>query len=153
MTHRITNQVGEVLHGTNFDLLEVQRRLCHRFAPVTYYALRFTLFSLSCPRNPRSHKYSGSPRFLLTQRERTKRRSLKRLTYCNGPGPISSSRERRKISRSARRQTVRAWWRNPLTFPPPGRINELSGVRSFCNSSMSFSRALTSSSPTLNMPS
>src|SRR5215813_3348138 len=150
---RVTNQIGEVLHRTNFNLFEIKWKLCHNPAPITFYALPFTFFSRSCPRSSPSPKYSGSPRFLLTQRERTKNRSLKRLTYCNGLGPISSSRDKRKTSRSARRHTVRAWWRNPLTLPPPGRMNELSGVKSFCNSSMSFSRALTSSSPTLNMPS
>src|SRR5262245_54599433 len=106
---RVANKIGEVLHGTNFDLFEIKWRLCHRPTPITFYALPFTFFPRSCPRNPRSHKYSGSPRFLLTQRERTNKRSLKRLTYCKGPGPISSSRESRRISRSARRQTVRAW--------------------------------------------
>ena len=46
-------------------------------------------------RRPRSHRYSCSPRCLPIQRDRTKSRSLSRLTYGSAYGPRSSSRPRR----------------------------------------------------------
>ena len=48
-----------------------------------------------------------SPFCFPIQRESTKNRSPRRFRYCSGPGPMSSSRPRRRTMRSERRQTVR----------------------------------------------
>src|SRR5262245_25954627 len=80
---------------------------------------------------PRSQRYSFSPRRLPTQRDSTKNRSLKRFTYLRVQGLIVSSRESARMSRSARRQSVRHWCKNPPIRPPPGKIKDLSGSSSF----------------------
>src|SRR5207302_1952299 len=103
--------------------------------------------------SPRSQRYSCSPRCFPTQRPRTKNTSLRRFRNRSGHSPIGSWRDSARSSRSARRHTVRAWWRNPLMRPPPGRTNDLRGGRSFWHRSMSSSSSLTSPSPTLYIPS
>ena len=72
---RIPNQVGEILHGTNFNLLEIEGRLGHHFPFrgrffAAFLALRIDFFALpdraafrSLLRRPRSQRYSGSPSF------------------------------------------------------------------------------------------
>src|SRR5689334_1243533 len=107
----------------------------------------------ACASRPRCQRYSVSPRCLPTQRESTKSRSLRRFTYLSGHSPISSPRDSSSTRRSARRHTVRAWWRKPPTGPPPGRTKLLRGVSSFWHSSIKRSRAVTCSAPTRNMPS
>ena len=68
-------------------------------------------------------------------------------------GGTIASDESFSTSRSARRQTVRAWWRNALIRPPPGSVNDLSGSSSFWHWSIRRSSAVTCASPTLNIPS
>src|SRR5207245_4805 len=106
-----------------------------------------------CASSPRSQRYSFSPMCLPTQRPSTKNVSLRRLTYRSAHSLTGSTRVSRRTSRSARRQTVRAWWRNALMRPPPGSVNDLSGSRSFWQWSMRRSSAVTCASPTLNIPS
>ena len=68
---------------------------------------------------------------LATQRANTNRVSLNRLMNLRMTASTGSSRESRTQTRSAVRQTVRAWCSNPETLPPPGRMNSFRGARSF----------------------
>src|SRR5262245_64623318 len=84
----------------------------------------FCLFTFSLVLIPFSQRYSFSPDRDAIQRASTKKRSLSRLTYLIAQGLTGSTRDRRRISRSARRQTVRHWCRYAAILPPPGRMKE-----------------------------
>src|SRR5262245_14133449 len=95
------------------------------------FSFYFCLFTFSLVLIPFSQRYSFSPDRDAIQRASTKKRSLSRLTYLIAQGLTGSTRDRRRISRSARRQTVRHWCRYAAILPPPGRIKEGKGCSSF----------------------
>src|SRR5919197_5214833 len=92
----------------------------------------------------RSHNNSGSPCDFPIHRASTNSASLSRLMNLRIAASTGSSRERRTVSRSARRHTVRAWWSNAGIFPPPGKMNSFRGAKSCWHSSISRSNRVTS---------